>query len=50
MFEKHDKMVRYDHWCQSCKNKDTKENDDPCEDCLSNPVNETEKPLRFEEK
>lgn len=50
MLEKHEAMVRYDRWCEKCKHKDLLENNDPCEDCLSNPVNETEKPLRFEEK
>ncbi len=41
-------IVRYDRWCEQCKHKDTPENNEPCEDCLNNPINETEKPLRFE--
>lgn len=44
-------MVRYDLWCSKCKNKDVKENDDPCEECLDHPVNDsTERPIHFKEK
>ena len=51
MIEIREQMVRYDTWCKKCKNNETKENDDPCEECLNHPINEhTEKPINFEEK
>ena len=50
MFEKQQMMVRYDLWCSKCKHKDIKENDEPCEECLDNPVKDnSERPINFEE-
>lgn len=51
MNENSEMMVRYDLWCNKCKHKDIKENDEPCEECLSNPINlNTERPICFKEK
>lgn len=45
------KLVNFYQYCKECKYKDIPENDDPCEDCLTNPVNEdSHKPVFFEEK
>lgn len=45
------KEVRFDIWCDRCKHKDKSEKDDPCWDCLDEPVNEhSTKPLYFEEE
>lgn len=42
------KEVRFDRWCSKCKYKNLKENEDPCWDCLDEPVNENStKPLYF---
>ncbi len=50
MIENTQMMVRYDKWCDRCKHRDIPENDDPCEQCLDNPINEnSEKPIYFEE-
>ena len=46
-----DREVRFDIWCPKCKNKDTKEEDDPCRECLTYPMNQqSEKPVKWEEK
>lgn len=50
MLEKNEAMVRYDRWCKQCKYEKVDENNEPCEECLENPINETELPLNFEEK
>ena len=42
--------VRFDIYCELCKYKDTSENDDPCNDCLTEPFNiNSHKPVNFEE-
>lgn len=44
------KEVRYDIYCNKCKYKDLQENEDPCWDCLTEPVNEnSKKPVYFKE-
>lgn len=46
-----EKIVEFDIWCERCKNKDKSETDDPCFECLENPVNiGSRKPVKFEEK
>lgn len=43
--------VYFDKYCKTCKNKDAKEYEDPCNDCLSEPVNVvSHKPVNWEEK
>lgn len=37
--------------CNSCVNKDKKEDEDPCHECLQNATNEHSiKPVKYEEK
>lgn len=44
------KFVHFDEYCVKCKNKNTKETEDPCNECLTNPVNEhSHKPVSYEE-
>ena len=45
------KEVRFDWYCKSCKHKDVKDSDDPCNECLDNPVNlHSHKPTKYEEE
>lgn len=45
------KIVEFEKWCNKCKYEDISELDDPCFDCISEPVNEdSRKPVKFEEK
>lgn len=46
-----EKEVYFGEYCKTCKNEKLSEQDDPCYDCLNNPVNEdSHKPVRWEEK
>lgn len=46
-------FVKYDKWCESCKYRDVCEDEDgimpdPCNECLTAPVNEdSRKPTRY---
>lgn len=43
--------VRFDIYCETCKHKEKKENEEPCDECLEDPINlNTEKPVRWKEK
>ena len=45
------KIVDFDNYCKICKFKRKKYNEEPCEECLSNPVNlHSRKPVKFEER
>ncbi len=45
------KMVNLHKYCPTCKYEDVPEEDDPCNECIDNPVNEhTEKPVKWEAK
>lgn len=45
------KEVRFDLHCQKCKHEKVSEIDEPCYECLSNPVNpHSRKPVNFEEE
>lgn len=45
------KEVYYSQYCKNCKHEKLKEYDDPCHDCLNEPVNVySHKPVYFEEK
>lgn len=45
------KEVYYDQYCEICKHEKTPEVDEPCNECLSEPVNlYSHKPVKFEEK
>lgn len=46
-----EKEVYFGEYCKTCKHEKVSEQDDPCYDCLNNPVNEdSHKPVRWEEK
>lgn len=48
--EENTKFVRFDIWCKQCEHCDTKEELEPCNECLSYPAREnTTKPLYFKE-
>lgn len=45
------KEVYFGQYCQTCTYKDTKESEDPCHDCLNEPVNQySNKPVKWVEK
>ncbi len=45
------KIVNFDEYCESCKHCDTSEEEDPCFECLTEPVNEySHKPVKWESK
>ena len=45
------KEVYFNEYCEKCKNKDVQEDKDPCNECLTNPVNvNSHKPVNFKEK
>lgn len=45
------KEVRFDKYCSLCEHKDLNEAEDPCNDCLTNPVNKySQKPVNWSEK
>lgn len=45
------KEVDYEKYCKLCEHKDTKEFEDPCNECLDNPTNlYSRKPIKYKEK
>mgnify|MGYP005610237461 FL=1 len=45
------KEVRFDIYCDKCEYCDTEEAEEPCRECLQNPVNQYSlKPIKFKEK
>lgn len=45
------KEVYFDDYCDSCKYANLDEDDTPCDECLSNPVNVySHKPVKYKEK
>lgn len=45
------KEVYFDKYCNTCKNKNVKEFKDPCNECLSNPINlYSHKPINYKEE
>lgn len=45
------KEVWYDEYCKNCVHWQLTEAEEPCDECLNEPVNEdSHKPLYFEEK
>lgn len=45
-----DKIVDFEKYCKTCTHCDVKEVEDPCNECLDNPVNQhTTKPIKYEE-
>lgn len=49
--EENNKEVRFDLYCETCRYYDLAESEDPCYECLENPVNcYSHKPVNWEEK
>ncbi len=45
------KEVYFGKYCKTCMHCDKAETDDPCDDCLSEPVNVySHKPVKYEER
>jgi len=45
------KEVYFDKYCDKCKHVEVKEFEEPCHDCLNEPMNvNSHKPVKFEEK
>lgn len=45
------KEVRFDEYCMTCEHETKKEDEDPCDECLNNPVNlYSKKPVNWKEK
>lgn len=45
------KEVYFHEYCKTCKHKEVKNTEDPCNECLSNPTNlYSHKPVKYEEK
>ena len=43
------KEVDFHKYCPSCKHKSKKDSEDPCNECLSEPMNvNTSKPMKWE--
>lgn len=43
-----DHIVEFDKYCDTCEHRDLKEHEDPCDQCLSEPVNEySRKPVCY---
>lgn len=44
-----EKFVEFDQYCKRCKHEQLPESEDPCFECLANPVNVySHKPVNFE--
>lgn len=45
------KEVYFNQYCKTCEYKNLKESEEPCDECLSNPINEySHKPINYKEK
>lgn len=45
------KEVYFDKYCETCEYKDTPEKDEPCSECLENPIKlYSHKPVNYKEK
>lgn len=46
-----DKIVDFHKYCETCEHFDKAESDDPCFECLDEPVNEySHRPVHYKEK
>jgi hypothetical protein len=44
-----EKFVEFNEFCHRCKHKSVPETEDPCNECLTEPINEhSHKPVNFE--
>lgn len=49
--ENKEKIVNFHEYCPTCKYSETKEQDEPCSECLDEPSNiDSHKPVFWEEK
>lgn len=45
------KEVYFNKYCKTCAYSESKESDDPCDECLATPMNEySHKPVMYEKK
>lgn len=45
------KEVYFGQYCRTCQYQDTEDSEDPCYECLNEPVNlDSHKPIKWEEK
>lgn len=45
------KEVYFVYYCSTCKHRNKKDNEEPCDECLDNPMNlYSHKPVKYEEK
>ena len=45
------KEVYFHEYCKTCKHRSVKNNEEPCDECLSEPTNlNTHKPVNYEKK
>lgn len=45
------KEVYFDKYCKTCKYKKKKDTEEPCDECLDNPINlNSHRPVNWEEK
>lgn len=45
------KEVYFHEYCKSCKHKNTEATDEPCDECLGEPINlNSHRPVNYEEK
>lgn len=46
-----EKEVYFHEYCRKCEHLEVDESEDPCDECLTNPVNEySHKPVNFKER
>ena len=45
------KEVHYHEYCKSCRHKNVKDTETPCNECLGEPINlNSHKPVKYEKK
>lgn len=45
------KEVYFHEYCQKCKNRNVPDTEEPCDECLSEPINMyTHEPVKYEKK
>jgi hypothetical protein len=45
------KIVEFDKYCKTCEYSSKKEHEEPCSDCLNEPVNmNSHKPVKYEKR
>ena len=46
-----ERIVEFHKYCPTCKHRDVEGTEEPCNECMENPVNTySEKPVKWEEK